>query len=94
MRRQDGTRTYDSYGRVVIQVLLYGVFIGVVGVFLGIPVVISTMDVTTKYEQAAIYFVFLIVFTFFAKALLKGFQLPLIAILAYAAVLCGSSRLG
>ena len=93
-RQENGNRVYEYYGRSVIEALVWGGFIGLICAFIGIPVMLQTLKVTSAAGQAVTYLSFLLGFGVVAKALLSTFNLTLIATLAYAGILAANMRHG
>ena len=83
---------YDHYYGAVFRLFALGVFYSLVSGFVGLPVVIQTLNVTSKEGEVVTYMLCLFGFSIMMKVSLPGLNMPLIATLAYAGILAANMR--
>ncbi|CAM1508294.1 Fc.00g051420.m01.CDS01 [Cosmosporella sp. VM-42] len=91
---EDEHTTYEHYGGKLFRVLAVGTFNSLIGGFVGFPVALQTLNVTSRVGEVVTYLLCLAGFGIVVKPLLPGLNLALVVTLAYASILAANMRSG
>ncbi|KAM5342463.1 hypothetical protein ACJ41O_013429 [Fusarium nematophilum] len=83
---------YESYPLKVFTVLLYALVNCTLAAFLGVPVALSALDITSTDAYVGTYLAFLFVFGIMIQAVIPGHMVQAVLSLAYAAVLVANMK--